>query len=30
MTLVWVQEAADGLVCKLWHQCTQSVQSHKS
>ena len=26
---VWVQSAANGSVCKLWHHCTQSVQSHQ-
>jgi len=25
MTFVWVQKAADGSICKLWHHCTQSV-----
>jgi len=38
MTFTWVQKAADGPVCKLWHHCTQcatsqtmkpSVQPHK-
>jgi len=24
---VWVQKAADGSVCKLWHHCTQCVIS---
>jgi len=26
----FVQKAADGLIYKMWHHCTQSVQSHKS
>ena len=26
---VWVQKAVTGSVCKLRHQCTQSVQSYK-
>ena len=30
MTFVWVHKAVNGSVCKLWHHCTQSVQSHKS
>jgi len=29
MTFAWVQKAANGSVYKLWHHCTQSVQSHK-
>jgi len=29
MTFVWVQKAASRSVCKLWHHCTPSVQSHK-
>ena len=26
---VWVQKAVYGSVCKLWHDCIQSAQSHK-
>jgi len=29
MTSVWVQEAADGSVCKRSHHFTHGVQSHK-
>jgi len=28
MTFGWAQKAVDGSVCKLWHYCAQSVQSH--
>jgi len=29
MTFAWVQKAASGSVCKVWHYCNHSVKSQK-